>query len=57
MNRGLSLTLKSGFTDVVAIDRPLGLDKKIPNPNWLAGIVNFFFYFFIYFYILQLYNV
>lgn len=41
MNNGLSLALTSAFADVTPVNRPLVLagsaDKKIKDPNWLAG--------------------
>ncbi len=37
MNNGLSLALTSVFADVIPVDRPLVLDKKIKDPYWLAG--------------------
>lgn len=37
MNNGLSLALTSTFADVTPVNRPLVLNKKIKDPNWLAG--------------------
>ena len=37
MNRGLSEKLKSAFPDVVPVVRPLVINKKIKDPNWLVG--------------------
>ncbi len=39
MNNGLSLALTSAFADVTPVNRPLVLDKKIKDPNWLAGFI------------------
>ena len=36
MNLGLSEKLQLAFPDVVAVERPLVIDKKISDPNWLA---------------------
>ena len=40
MNRGLSEKLKLAFPDVVAVERPLVENAKIPDPNWLAGFTS-----------------
>ena len=37
MNLGLSTKLKSAFPDVVRVIRPLVKNKKISQPQWLAG--------------------
>ena len=37
MNKGLPETLKYAFTNITSVERPSGLDSKIPDPNWLAG--------------------
>ena len=37
MNRGLSEKLKSAFSDVVPVVRPLVENQKIEDPHWLAG--------------------
>ena len=37
MNRGLLGKLKLAFPSVVPVVRPLVLDQKIKDPNWLAG--------------------
>ena len=37
MNRGLSEKLKSAFPDVVPVVRPLVINQKIKDPNWLVG--------------------
>jgi hypothetical protein len=33
MNLGISETLKSQFTNIFPIDRPIIITKNIPNPN------------------------
>ena len=40
MNRGLSEELKLAFPDVVPVVRPLVENKKISDPNWLAGFTS-----------------
>ena len=40
MNLGLSEKLQLAFPDVVAVERPLVIDKKISDPNWLAGFTS-----------------
>ena len=40
INRGLSDVLKKAFPDVVPVVRPLILDQKILDPNWLAGFTD-----------------
>ena len=40
MNRGLSEKLLAAFPDVVAVERPLVENAKIPDPNWLAGFTS-----------------
>jgi hypothetical protein len=40
MNLGLSDQLKLAFPNITAIPRPLGIDRVIKNPNWLAGFVD-----------------
>ena len=37
INLGLSPKLEKAFTDITPVDRPLVQNKKIPDPNWLAG--------------------
>ena len=37
MNHGLSKKLKSSFPGVVPVVRPLVIDQKLQDPNWLAG--------------------
>ena len=37
MNYGLSDDLKAAFPNISPVHRPLVLDKKIKDPNWLAG--------------------
>ena len=37
MNLGLSEELKLAFPDVVPVVRPLVIDQKFKDPNWLAG--------------------
>ena len=37
MNRGLSEKMKSAFPDVVPVVRPLVINQKIKDPNWLVG--------------------
>lgn len=39
MNNGLSLTLTSAFAEITPVNRPLNLDKKIKDPNWLTGFI------------------
>jgi len=40
INRGLSPELKESFPNVIAVERPLVKDKKVKDPNWLAGFVS-----------------
>lgn len=40
MNKGLSCSLKAAFPNVVPVPRPLVLNKKIEDPNWLSGFVD-----------------
>ena len=40
MNNGLSDVLKKAFPDVVPVVRPLVLDQKNLDPNWLAGFTS-----------------
>lgn len=37
LNLGLSEELKDKFSDIVAVKRPLIIDKDIPSPHWVAG--------------------
>ena len=39
LNNGLSYNLNLAFPDTIPIVRPLVVDAKIPNPNWLAGFM------------------
>jgi len=39
MNLGLSDELKVAFPDIIPVPRPLIKEKKINNPNWLAGFI------------------
>lgn len=36
LNRGFSDNQKVGFPNIVSIDRPIVLNQKIPNPNWIS---------------------
>ena len=40
LNRGLSSKLKSAFPDITSMDKPLIINKKILDPNWLAGFTS-----------------
>lgn len=40
LNLGLSTGLKASFSDVVPVQRPLVVDQKIQDPNWLAGFTS-----------------
>ena len=40
MNLGLPEKLQLAFPDVVTVERPLVIDKKIQDPNWLAGFTS-----------------
>lgn len=40
LNLGLSDELKVAFPRIVAVIRPLILDKKIPSPEWMAGFTS-----------------
>ncbi len=40
MNLGLSDELKEAFPDVKPVLRPLIVDQKIQDPNWVAGFVS-----------------
>jgi len=37
INKGFSDKLKQAFPDITPIKRPINLDSKISDPNWLAG--------------------
>lgn len=37
MNNGLSNELKAAFSDITPVERPLILDSRIKDPNWIAG--------------------
>jgi hypothetical protein len=39
MNLGLSDILKSEFTNITPVNRPLILTTNIPDPNWISGFV------------------
>ena len=40
INLGLSEKLQLAFPDVVGVERPIVIDKKISDPNWLAGLTS-----------------
>ena len=40
MNRGLSEKVKLYFPDVVPVVRPIVENKKVHDPNWLAGFTS-----------------
>lgn len=40
INLGLSDILKTSFTNVIPVNRPLVTNQIIKNPNWLAGFTN-----------------
>lgn len=40
MNKGLPDTLKSEFSEVSPVERPLILTESIPDSNWVAGFVS-----------------
>ena len=40
INLGLSEKLQLAFPNVVAVERPIVIDKKISDPNWLAGFTS-----------------
>ncbi len=40
MNRGISDELKAAFPNTINVARDLVVNKKIKDPNWLAGFVN-----------------
>ena len=40
INWGLPLELKTAFMDITPVERPIVLNKKIPDPNWLAGFIS-----------------
>jgi hypothetical protein len=40
INWGLSAELKEAFPGVISVDRPLIIDQKIQDPNWLAGFTS-----------------
>ena len=40
MNTGLSEIVKSNFSNIVPVNRPLINTNDIPNPHWIAGFVN-----------------
>lgn len=40
INLGLSDELKLSFPEIIPMSRPLLLDKKIKNPNWIAGLAS-----------------
>ena len=37
INKGLPDELKAAFTDITPVQRPIVLDFRIKDPNWLAG--------------------
>lgn len=40
MNRGLSESLNSEFSDIIPVARPQVLDQSIPNAEWVAGFTS-----------------
>ena len=40
MNKGLSSQLKKVFPNIVPVKRPLVLNQKIENSQWLAGFTS-----------------
>ena len=40
MNIGLSQIVKSNFSQIVPVNRPLIKTNKIPDPQWITGFVN-----------------
>ena len=40
MNTGLSEIVKSNFSNIVPVNRPLINTNDIPNPHWIAGFVS-----------------
>ena len=40
MNTGLSEIVKSNFSNIVPVNRPLINTNDIPNPHWITGFVN-----------------
>ena len=40
LNLGISDNLKSYFTQITPVERPLVITTNIPDPNWLAGFVS-----------------
>jgi hypothetical protein len=44
MNKGLSDKLVAQFPDISSVERPVLINKRIINGNWLAGFTFTFFY-------------
>jgi len=40
INNGLTETLKSAFSGVIPVPRPVVVDQEIKDPYWLAGFVS-----------------
>ena len=45
MNKGLSDKLVAEFPDISLVERPVLINKRVINGNWLAGFTLFFFSF------------
>ena len=41
LNKGLSDNLKAAFPNLIPYNRPDRIDKKIPDPHWMAGFTSF----------------
>ena len=39
-NLGISSALESAFENIIPVERPLVVEKKVPDPNWLAGFTS-----------------
>lgn len=37
LNTGLNDNLKEAFPQAISVERPLVVDKTVPNPDWFAG--------------------
>jgi len=40
LNLGISEVLKSYFTNIIPVERPLVKSTSLPDPNWIAGFVS-----------------
>ena len=57
MNKGLSDKLLAQFPDISLVERPVLIDRRIINGNWLAGFTLFFFSFATFFFSSNFYEI